>query len=228
MMIAGLAKCSLVDYPGLPAGVIFTPGCNYRCFYCHNRSLIDGSWQLMPAAEVLEFFAKRIGQLDGVVITGGEPTLQPDLLSFLKQIKAMGYQVKVDTNGSNPAQISRIIHEDLVDYFAVDYKAPADRYEEICGPGACAGPVRQTIRLLLDSPVDFEVRTTVIPQLTTHDLISMAGELPVVPRYCLNPYRKPDRYLPEDQARIGTPPYTSGQIAKMAGLMRAWQPHMIV
>ncbi len=227
MIVAGLAKSSLIDYPDHIACVLFTPGCNFDCFYCHNRTLIDGSHTELNQDDIKSFLRKRVGQLDGVVITGGEPTLQTDLPDFLSELKQLGYKVKLDTNGSSPEIVKTILIAELADYFAVDYKAPSDRYQEICGSGADAVKVLQTIRFLSDTRAAFEVRTTVIPQLDENDLVKMAQELPRLPRYALNRYRKPEVFLPCDTERIEAPPYTAGQIKAFTDKLRKWQPNVI-
>jgi len=226
MNISGIIKSSLIDYPGLVSCVLFVPGCNYTCFYCHNRSLIDGSHILMTPQSVSDFLQKRVGLLDGVVISGGEPTLQNDLIPFMQMIQALGYQIKLDTNGSHPDRIEDIIKLRLCDYIAVDYKAPAERYPEICGHETDAGQVIKTIRLLSESDVPFEVRTTVIPQLGSKELIMMAKELPTVPRYVLNRYKVPDKYLKRDEEKILEKPYTSEEIQVLADIIKAWQPNI--
>lgn len=228
MTLAGIVKSSLVDYPGLVSCVLFTPGCNYDCFYCHNRQLLDATHQLIDRNAVIEFLGKRAGLLDGVVLTGGEPTLQPDLLAFLKEIRAFGYQVKLDTNGSSPKVIEMVLNAGLCNYFAVDYKAPIHRYKEICRGASDAEAVIQTIRLLLERGARFEVRTTVIPQLRESDLILMAQELPVVPLYMLNRYRKPEQYLSCDAAKVSQKPYSAEQLASLAEAINSWQPNVTI
>lgn len=228
MTIAGMVKSSLVDFPGLISCVLFVPGCNLDCFYCHNRSLLDGTATLIPTQEVESFLHKRVGQLDGVVITGGEPTLQPGLLPFLRAVRALGYKTKLDTNGTLPAVVRAILQEGLCDYCAVDYKAPARRQAEICGIGADPEKTIETIDALIGARIPFEVRTTVIPQLSKEDLVQMAKELSEVPRYTLNPYRKPDRFRPAEQERIDQRPYTREEILGFADAMRPYQPFMLV
>ena len=228
MDIAGMVKSSLVDYPGLIACTLFVPGCNYDCFYCHNRPLIRGPVKTLSLDSVFAFLRKRTGQLDGVVVTGGEPTLRGDLIPFLKDIKALHYHIKLDTNGSRPRVIEQALKEGLCDYVAVDYKAPADRYAEICGNGADADTTLQTIHLLQRHKARFEVRTTVIPQLKLPDLLKMACELPVLPRYVLNRYRKPETYLPRDEARVNETPYAQNQIEEFAQVLIKYQPHITV
>lgn len=226
MIISGLVKSSLVDYPGLVSCVLFVPACNYDCFYCQNRPLIDGTYEILDTDYVMEFLKKRAGKLDAVVISGGEPTLHRDLLPLIKSIKGLGYKVKLDTNGSNPGVIGELLGEGACDYYAVDYKAPAARYKEIAGWQADAGKVLETIDFLLGSGVDFEVRTTVIPQIGISDLMTMAKELPVVPRYVLNPYRIPEKFKPVDAERVSMTPYTKQQIRQFAEIIRAVQPNV--
>jgi pyruvate formate lyase activating enzyme len=136
--------------------------------------------------------------------------------------------VKLDTNGSSPKVIETVLNADLCDYFAVDYKAPMHRYKEICRGASDPEAVIRTIRLLLERGVRFEVRTTVIPQLSENDLILMAQEVPVVPLYVLNKYRKPEKYLCSDEARVTEKPYSATQLAVLAEAIHPWQPNATV
>ncbi len=224
MKIAGMVKNSCVDYPGKIACVLFVPLCNYDCFYCHNRPILHGAQETISEADALAFLAKRVGMLDGVVVTGGEPTLHKDLIPFLTKIKALGYPIKLDTNGSRPEVVKQVLDAGLCDTFAVDYKAPFRRYPEICGAGADAGKVLDTIELLRSANVPFEVRTTVVPQLALADLLTMARELPPVPRYVLNRYRKPETWLPADEERVNQTPYTQAELQELAAAVRQVQP----
>jgi len=225
--IAGMIKSSLIDYPGLISCVLFVPGCNYNCFYCHNRSLIDGSYVIVDPRMVDSFLEKRVGLIDGVVITGGEPTLQAELLPYLKKIKNLGYKIKLDTNGSSPLVVEQALNEKLCDYYAVDYKAPASRYKEICGNNASANEVLKTINLLLNANAQLEVRTTVIPQLKKDDLMTMANELPILPKFVLKKYKKPEKYLPVDTKRVAKKPYTDSEIEQLAKLVSTVQPNTV-
>ncbi len=227
MTISGMVKSSFVDYPGQIVCVLFVPGCGFDCFYCHNRQLLGEAEEVISTEYISDFLKKRAGKLDGVVISGGEPTLQPDLIPYMKGIKELGYKLKLDTNGSSPEIVEEVLKEGICDYFAVDYKTPADRYKEICGEAANADDVLKTIRLLAESGAEFEVRTTVIPQLDLGDLIHMAKELPVLSRYVLNPYRKPERFLPQDEDRISETPYTKIEIKALADALREYQPNVI-
>ncbi len=226
MIIAGMVKSSLVDFPGLVAGVLFVPGCNYDCFYCHNRSLLENGPEPIDPELVNAFLIKRSGFLDGIVITGGEPTLQPDLIPFIRSLKTLGYRVKLDTNGAKPQIIKEVLESGLCDYFAVDYKAPSSRYAEICGCNASGRAVLETIETLRRHHASFEVRTTVIPQLSQNDLLTMAKELPPLPRYVLNRYRPPEIYRGCDRTKIEEKPYTPSEIQGFALQMQKDQPHI--
>jgi len=228
MIFSGIVKSSLIDYPGKISTVLFTPGCNYNCFYCHNRALIEDLSEHLDSSLLHEFLLKRQGVIDGIVISGGEPTLHYDLPDFLKYLKNLGYQTKLDTNGSNPDVLKELLEASLLDYVAIDYKAPKARYVEICGENADALSVLESIQILLDSSIPFEIRTTVIPQLSLDDLITMAKELPIIPRYVLNPYRKPLRYAKEHQLLIDEPPYPEKQIAEYAEIMKLYQPNVVL
>lgn len=226
MIVSGIVKSSLVDYPALISCVLFTPGCNYDCFYCHNRPLLSGPHEIIDWKKILIFLKKRVGQLDGVVITGGEPTLQEDLLSAIAEIKLLGYKVKLDTNGSAPHVIKKALQAGLCDYYAVDYKAPRALYGDVCSAVVDADSVLDTIGMLLEHQVDFEVRTTVIPQLSGQDLITMAQELPELPLYVLNRYRRPETFKESDRDKVLETPYTQQQIMTFAEAMHPWQPNI--
>lgn len=228
MIFSGIVKSSLIDYPGKIATVLFVPGCNYNCFYCHNRSLIEEITDILDLQEIDEFLQKRQGLIDSVVISGGEPTNHYDLPEFFKSLKKLGYLTKLDSNGSNPEMISTLIAQGNVDYFAIDYKAPLEKYPLYCGENSDATKVLESIQLLLNHHCQFEVRTTVIPQLSIDDLIQMANELPNIPRYVLNPYRKPLKYLNIHQDLINTPPYSEKQISEYAEILKLYQENVVL
>ncbi len=162
MVIGGLQKVSLSDFPGRISAIVFTRGCSFRCRYCHNPELVDPERYGMPLDEddVLSFLESRRGWLDGVVLSGGEPTFHEDLPAFLARIKAMGFAAKLDTNGSNPSMLRQLIGERLVDFVALDVKAPFAAYGRVAGPGADPLLVRSSISAVLDSGIAHEVRTT--------------------------------------------------------------------
>jgi pyruvate formate lyase activating enzyme len=228
MKFAGIVKSSLIDYPGKISIVLFVAGCNFDCYYCHNRILIDDFNPPIDNHDLFSLLERRVGLIDAVVVTGGEPTLQPELEGFLRQVKAMGYLTKLDTNGSNPEMVEMFLEHGIVDYFAVDYKAPKSRYAEICGSHANPELTLQTIRYLTQKQAHFEVRTTVIPDLSLADLFTMAKELPLVPRYVLNPYRKPERFREADRARVERPPYSDQTIHEYEIELKLIQPQVVL
>jgi pyruvate formate lyase activating enzyme len=178
MRIAGLVGSSLLDFPDRISCVLFLQGCNWNCWYCHNPQLIslDSDESDPYTLETFrEFLGRRKGRLDGVVVTGGEPTIHRDLPNLLAMIKGMGYAVKLDTNGSNPQMVKDILDANLVDYIALDIKAPWDKYALICGDGVRVEYVKQTLALLKGCAIGWEARTTVCPSLNGEDLKKMEG-----------------------------------------------------
>jgi len=167
MIIGGLQKNSLIDYPGKIAAVIFLQGCNFRCPFCHNPQLVvpnryEGR---VPITEVIDFLMERKGQLDGVVVTGGEPTMHPELPNLLQIVKDMGYAVKLDTNGSHPHVLREIINNGVVDFIAMDVKAPLKKYPELSGVSIDISLITRSIKIIKDSCIDHQFRTTVHPSL---------------------------------------------------------------
>lgn len=172
MKIVGLQKMTLLDFPGKVACTVFLGGCNFRCPFCHNSELLAGDLEpFMTQDALLAFLQKRKGILDGVCVTGGEPTLQRDLPDLLRSIKAMGYPVKLDTNGYRPDVLQALVSEGLVDYVAMDVKNSPDRYSLTTGIEADLGRIEESIRFLLEDHVDYELRTTVV--LPLHDEASI-------------------------------------------------------
>ncbi|RPI73052.1 MAG: anaerobic ribonucleoside-triphosphate reductase activating protein [Desulfobacteraceae bacterium] len=167
MLIGGIQKLSLIDYPGKISAVIFTQGCNFLCPYCHNPQLVhsDRFEKPMETRKVLEFLSTRVGRLDGVVLSGGEPTLQSDLADFIGQIKPFGFAVKLDTNGSRPRVLEQLLLEQCLDYVAMDLKAPPDKYKQVSGGFAGSAAIAESVRLLAESGVAHEFRTTFDPDL---------------------------------------------------------------
>lgn len=179
MRIAGLQKLTLLDFPGRTAATVFTPGCNFRCPFCHNAALVLDPSDTAGDTPIEEFFAfldKRHGLLDGVCITGGEPLLQPDLADFCTRIKREGFAVKLDTNGSFPEALRALVETELVDYVAMDVKNAPERYAETVGvPGFDAAPIGESIDYLLSGAVPYEFRTTVVRELhEPADLVALS------------------------------------------------------
>lgn len=188
MLIGGLQKFSLIDYPDKICAIIFTQGCNFRCPYCHNPELIgpQNFQSLIPEQEILSFLKKRKGKLDAVEVTGGEPTLQPDLLEFLKKLKKLGYLIKLDSNGSNPEVLKKVIQLKIVDYLALDIKAPLEKYRKIVNVDVQTDEIKKSIKLIMDSGLDYEFRTTIVQsQLNPNDLVNIGKLLKGAKRYVL-------------------------------------------
>ncbi len=204
MRIASIQGSSLLDFPKSLSCILFTQGCQYDCFYCHNRPLIApvGSREEVDA---LSFLKRRIGLLDGVVITGGEPTIHRSLGRFIEAVKAMGFRVKLDTNGSNPSCLAALLKEGLLDYVALDVKATEAQYRLICGPRARWETVMESLEHLGASSCAFEVRTTVYPTMKGEDLEEIADNIGKVRLWRLNHYRIPDQYKDEDRNLVFSP-----------------------
>lgn len=166
MIIDGFNKLTLLDYPKHAACIIFTRGCNFRCVFCQNSPLIENSKQkgLIDEEEVLNYLMKRKNVLDGIVISGGEPTLQKDLVPFIKKVKKMSLKVKLDTNGTNPTIIKELLDNNLVDYIAMDIKDNLSSYEKIINYNTNISLIKQSIKLIKESKIDHEFRTTIIKE----------------------------------------------------------------
>ena len=178
MRIGGYVPCSLSDFPGHLAAVVFTQGCNWRCPWCHNPALVyvpDHFTPPLAEADVLARLAARRGKLDGVVVSGGEPTLQADLAAFLAKVKSLGFATKLDTNGSRPEVVQALLAAQLVDFVAMDIKAPWARYAEATGVPVDTAILTETLVLLRASGIAHQLRTTRWPGLTTADCIAIAA-----------------------------------------------------
>ena len=177
MTISGLQKMTLLDYPGKVACTVFLQGCNYRCPFCHNSELLEGKAEpLMTVEEFLGFLKKRVGLLDGVCVSGGEPTLSPGLRELLAAIKELGYAVKLDTNGSRPAVLKALVAEGLVDYVAMDIKNAPSRYAETCGVSRIdLAAIEESAAFLMSGAVDSEFRTTVVTPFHDESTIAEMG-----------------------------------------------------
>lgn len=185
MRIGGLQKLTLLDFPEHVACTVFLQGCNFRCPFCHNASLVLGT-DAISEDEVLRFLNTRLGLLDGVAITGGEPLLSAELPDFLRKIKTLGYKTKVDTNGSFPEKLRSLIDEGLVDYVAMDIKNSQEKYAETAGADGMLEPVRKSVEILKNAPIPFEFRTTVVDELhEPSDFEAIGKWLAGAPRYFL-------------------------------------------
>lgn len=247
MLIGGFQRFSLIDYPGEVAAIVFTSGCNFRCPYCHNPELVNLS---MPTRRVssagrhatseeniLSFLEKRIGKLTAVSITGGEPTIQEDLSEFIKKIKKMGFLVKLDTNGSNPGMLEKLIKNRLIDYVAMDIKAPLNRYKKVAHSD-CSSPIKKSIDIIISSlpatsnsylperntqanagklqtgAIDYEFRTTIVKSLLSEDdIIEIGKEISGAASYYLQ------RFMPSktlDPMFMNESTYSEAELKNMA------------
>lgn len=183
-----MVKNSFVDYPGEIACVIFTIGCNFRCWYCHNSHLFYAR-PTITEEEVFEFLREHKPFLDGVVVSGGEPTLQSDLIDFIKKVKEMGYKVKLDTNGTDYYTLKSLIDEKLVDYVAMDIKAPISNYKKVVMKDCNLVDIQNSINLLKKDLVDYEFRTTFSPDLSLEDMEEICKEIEGAKRFSIQEYR---------------------------------------
>jgi len=201
MKICGFQKFSLIDYPGKISAIIFTPGCTMRCPFCYNPELVNNDPSLPEFSEekVLSFLEKRKGKLEALTITGGEPTLQPGLGRFIEKVSSLGYAVKLDTNGSNPALLKKLIDKKLLDFVAMDIKTTWKKYKEL-KPKVDLDQIKESIYFLKDArrDLDTEFRTTVVPRLSNAKIIEMIGRtLQGAKKYALQQYR-PEKTLQKD------------------------------
>lgn len=177
MKIGGLQKLTLLDFPGKVACTIFTVGCNFRCPFCHNAGLVEGrNVEQLTEDDVMAFLVKRKNVLEGVCLTGGEPLIQCGVESFLQRVKALGYCVKLDTNGAFPDRLQKIVESGLVDYVAMDVKNSAETYSQTVGANADIDAVRRSVELLKSNVVDYEFRTTVTGSFHTEASIEAMGQ----------------------------------------------------
>jgi pyruvate formate lyase activating enzyme len=190
MHIGGFQKNSLIDFPGTIACVVFTSGCNFICPYCHNPDLaagpIKGAGSLYDTEAIFSFLEKRKGQLQGVAITGGEPTLQPDLIEFCQQIRKMGYKIKLDSNGTRPQILERLIDKQLIDYLAMDIKTSPANYPTVIKGSFDVDKILESIELIKDKAPAYEFRTTCARPFVTKEIMAdIAGMIKGAPRYVL-------------------------------------------
>lgn len=182
MKIQGIEKVSFVDYEGKICATIFTGGCNFRCPFCHNSSIVNQTAEIHSEEEILSYLAERKTLLDGVTISGGEPCLQPDLLQFIQKIKEMGFSVKLDTNGTFPAKVEQLLQSKLVDYIAVDIKNSFNDYSAITGiPNPQTENIKKTLKILKEYKIPYELRTTLVKEFHSEENIKeiasfLAGE----------------------------------------------------
>jgi len=177
MHIGGIERNTLLDYPGRVAATVFAAGCNLRCLFCQNSSLVEGSVQEIREEDVLAFLGSRKGKLSGVCISGGEPTMQPDLPDFVRKLKDLGYKVKLDTNGTYPDMLEELAEEKLLDHVALDIKTDRSLYKRLCNVDIDLDSIERSVRMLIDGRFpDYEFRTTVVAEYYDLKVAENIGE----------------------------------------------------
>lgn len=199
MVVGGFQKISLSDFPGVISSIVFTRGCGFRCPWCHNPELVDPFLfgPAIPWGNVTSFLRSREGRIEGVVVTGGEPTIHADLPDRLAELKSMGFKLKLDTNGSNPRMLRALLDSGVLDFVAMDIKAPLDRYESVVGTRIVASEIAASVDLVIGSPVPNEFRTTLVPELSLDDLRSIGELVRGCRRYVVQPFVSQKTLAPE-------------------------------
>ncbi|MEA1936530.1 MAG: anaerobic ribonucleoside-triphosphate reductase activating protein [Patescibacteria group bacterium] len=238
MFIGGLQKFTLLDYPGKIAAVIFTVGCNFRCPFCHNPELVDPKEidyeNKIEEKEILKFLNSRKEDLDGFCITGGEPTLQLDLTKFIKKVKKLGFSVKLDTNGSYPNVVKNLVENKLVDYVAIDVKTIPEKYDIMTSEKNIIEKIEKSIKAVVNSSSDLELRTTVVPGITiVNDFDKIARWINNIDqkafsklsRYSIQNFRK-GKTLQDDFKNVK--PYSKEELEEMAEKIRKYCKNVVI
>ena len=219
---------TLLDYPGQLAAVVFTKGCNFRCHFCYNPLLVwpdretdekkyEKTYSPISEDEFFLFLEKRKGKLDGVVITGGEPTLHADLPYFIKKIRALNYKIKLDTNGTNPEAIKKLLAENLIDYIAMDLKASFDKYESVVGVKINCQELEKSVKIVIESGLPHEFRTTVVPGLLElSDFDKMGKIIAGADAWYLQKFKSDTELVDRDLERHA--PFTDKEMIEMASV----------
>lgn len=222
-------RSSLIDFPDRIATVVFTGGCNFRCPMCHNVDLVlrPGSLERIDPEQIWSYLSRRVGIITGIVITGGEPTLQHDLPAFCRRARSAGVAVKFDTNGYRPEVLESLLDEGLLDYVAMDVKAPPGKYRLLTGCEDIAiERIERSLMLLRSSDISYELRTTVVPGLLeADDLLALAEWIFGAKRYVLQQFRGSRTLDPQLATLV---PYSSTKLSEMADAVRRWIPEVVI
>ncbi len=221
MLLKGLQKTTLLDYPEKVACTVFTGGCNFRCPFCHNSSLVNLTDDIyINEEEFFSFLRKRTSILDGVCITGGEPLIQKDISEFIAKIKELGFAVKLDTNGYFPQKLLSLIDSRLVDYVAMDIKNSKERYQETCGVSVDFGIIEESIDILKNSQIDFEFRTTVVKEFhSSSDIEKIAKWISGTKKYFLQSFKDSGDILSD-----GLSSYSEAEMSEFLTIARRYVP----
>lgn len=221
MQIKGLQKTTLLDYPGKVACTLFTGGCNFRCPFCHNASLVLSPNDVTDISEeeFFKFLKKRVGVLDGVCITGGEPLLQHDIIPFMEKIHALGFAIKLDTNGSRPKLLRKIVELGLVDHIAMDIKNSLPKYSLTSGTNIKIDDIKESIDFIMSCGVSYEFRTTIVKELHTIDDMMAIGKLiSGAENYYLQSFK--------DSGNLICPEYSAHSEETMHDMLSAVKPYV--
>lgn len=225
MIIGGLEKLSLIDFPGRPAAVVFTQGCNFRCHFCYNPMIVcydvdernKKDHSLLGESDFFAFLESRQGKLDGVVITGGEPTIHKDLKQFIKKIRKLGFAIKLDSNGTNPKVLANLIKENLLDYIAMDIKSDREGYEKVIGAKVDFDKIAESVKIIIDSGVPYEFRTTLVPLLhSVKDIDKIGRVIKGADRWMLQNFKSNTDLV--NQGFEGAKSFTTKQMKEMEAI----------
>ena len=190
MKIGGFQKTSLLDYPKNVSAIVWTVGCNFHCPFCYNKDLVDGNVKLISEEEIFSFLEKRKGLIDGLVISGGEPLMQKDIVDFITRVKKLGYLIKIDTNGTFPEKLQELIDKKLVDYISMDVKAPKKKYGRLAGAKPDISKIEKSIDIIRNHAPDYEFKTTFAPNLLDKkDIVEIAKWLEGSKRFYLQQFK---------------------------------------
>ena len=220
MIIKGFQKLSLIEYPEKISAIVFLGNCNFRCHFCYNTDLVKNYDKLpdIPEKKILDFLSTRKGLVDGLAITGGEPTLHKDLPVFIKKVKDLGFLVMLETNGSNPKMLKELIDKKLVDYIAMDIKAPLEKYDDVTGVKVNKKNIQESIDIIRNSGIDYEFRTTVIPKhFKKEDALAIGKWLKGSKRFYIQQFRS-DKTLDESYKKMEA--YSPEKMKELVEIMK--------
>ncbi len=213
MIFKGHIKSSFIDYPNKISTILFSGGCNFRCPYCHNSSIVNNCGENISHDYIFEFLNKRKKMLDAVCISGGEPTLQDGLYEFILKVREMGYLIKLDTNGTNPLILSKLTSEGLLDYVAMDIKAPLKKYKTVTKSDLDYGDIKQSIAIIMNSNIDYEFRTTICKELLKlEDIVDISREIKGSKRYIIQNFKDGETVL---AGKNNLTPYNKNALEKV-------------
>ena len=228
MKIAGLQKMSMVDYPGFIAATVFTQGCNFKCGFCYNRDLIATDKDPgFSQEEIFKYLNKRRNMIEGVCVTGGEPTLWPDLADFACRVKDIGLKFKLDTNGSDPDIISEMLKEGLLDFIAMDIKTSFSKYHLLKTPKNVEASLMKSIQTIISSQIPYEFRTTCVPELVTEeDIYSIGDVIKTAQRHCLQQFRPNETTIEEKYSKLK--PYDKKKLSEFKSILEKFVKKVII